>query len=430
MVALDHAPPRASRLRKTVSVNLAYLLAGEVATRCVTFVVYAKLARDFGPAAFGWVEITLAVTMFATLVGESGYRPLGVREVACDPRQTPALLRAILSVQVGLSLVVAALMGLVAYALPIDRRLAWLLAGYAISLPGLPWLMPWVFQGLNRMGLFAATQLTRQVVFGAVVLAAIRGADDYWMLPAAEILGVFVAALLACGAYRAIRRPDWTSAARGRLFAESLPIGASQLIWAVRMFFPVVLVGLLSGQTAAGLFGAAQRIMLVFQSLLAQYSNSVFPSLAQAAETQPAHFARLINRSLRIAAWPTLALALGATWLARPLVRIVFGTQFSSTESPLVLAILIWIIPVLAWRNHARDALYALGRPREEMWASLAGLLTLLALALPLTSRYGPCGAAASMLVAETLAAGVNWARLRRYAPQVEPFSPLGAGLR
>ena len=81
--------------RTALSRNLAYLLAGELLTRAITFVVYATLARQFGPATFGLVEITLAVTMFAMLIGELGYRPLGAREVARDPGQIPALLREI-----------------------------------------------------------------------------------------------------------------------------------------------------------------------------------------------------------------------------------------------------------------------------------------------------------------------------------------------
>ena len=167
-----------------------------------------------------------------------------------------------------------------AWLLPLDPRLMWLLIGYSLGLFGLPWMIPWVFQGLNRMELVAGTQVARQAVFAAIVLGAVRGPAQYWLLPFAELVGIAVGAACALIVYRRVRLPAWTVEPRASLWLESLPIGGSQVIWAVRMAVPVVLVGYLHG----GARGRAVRrraadhdgLSIAFGSVFQQsFSNAV-----------------------------------------------------------------------------------------------------------------------------------------------------------
>jgi PST family polysaccharide transporter len=400
--------------RRRLTINLGVLGTGEFVARALTFLAFAHLTRVLEPATFGLVEWTLAVTQLAMLAVDQGLGILGAREVARAPGRTSELIRRIASAQFTLAIGVVTALTVVAAMAPLDRSLRILVMGFSLSLLGVPFILNWVFQGLNAMLAIAVPQVLRQATFLLVTFLAVAGPDDIHRLPLAELTAVAVAALcygVLVGRRGLVLRLDLRSLDRD-LFRESLPIGAGHFIWALRMYLPAVLLLVLAGRESTALFGVSHRIVMVFQTFLNVYFTNLFPTFSRVAHDGP-QLGRLVNRSLFLTAATTATGAAAMTLAAPHVLGIIYGAAFVQPESVWTLTALIWIIPILAWRHHGTFALIALNRQRDDVQCAIVGLLLLVVLLVPASAWFGARGATGAILLSELATAGLTWARLR-----------------
>jgi O-antigen/teichoic acid export membrane protein len=427
------APPAGPR-QWLLARNLSILVAGDLLGRLLATVAFIHLARALQPAFFGAMELALAVVMVLTLVVDLGLKTLGAREVARAPEAFTGLASRIVPLQGVVAAGVYALLLLSLWLLRLDATMKWLLVGYGLTLFAYPLILNWVFQGRNEMVWVAVPQFLRQALFAVLALLLVQVPRHVLRLPAFELAGAGLAVAVNLAVYRDRSRKLHT--ARGNrqqpvtgaavsvsdLVHQTLPIAASNLIWAMRMYIPLIMLGLLAGNAAAGTFAAPHRAMMVLQAVVVLYLNNLFPTMSQVAkaqvsETGPATSAlsRLLRRSMLLVMPPAVALALATTLAAPALVALILGGSAAWQASIPVLSLLIWLIPVLVARGHGYFALIALDRQRQEMWCSVAGVLVLIGLFVVLAPRYGAVGTAWAMLVSELCATALTWLLLLGY---------------
>lgn len=403
--------------------NLAVLTGGEALSRAITAVAFIHLARVLRPETYGLVELTLAIIMMLTVLIDLGFASLGAREVARTPEQTESLVRRIVAIQGWLAVGILVALYIFISVANLEYTLKYLLLGYGVSLLAYPFFLNWVFQGRKQMLWVTLPKVLRQFAFAAVAILVVRRPEHVLLLPLAEIIASGAAGLLNVAIY--IRSGSrFTIAPRAaadrRLILESLPIGGSMLIWAIRMYLPAILLGILVSQTAVGFFGAPHRIVLVLHAALVVYFTNLFPTMSKAAHVAQQHLVTLIHQSLRLVIWPTIFVSVGVTFFAPVIIDTIFGAPYMRGESIIVLMVLIWAIPVLAWRGHSRNGLIAINRQREELICSLASVILLVVLLVTLPRAYGAVGAAWAMLISETIAAALSWWLLKRYLPELQ----------
>jgi len=434
--------------------NLATLGFGELACRVATLVAFVHLARTLTPAGYGLVELTLAVLMIVTLVVDQGLGTFGTREVARDSALAPGLTRRIILLQLTCAGVLLVATTLVSAFAAWSPTLKALFLGYALSLLAFPFQLQWLFQGLRQMSRAALPQVLRWVLFTALVFVLVRDGDDILMIPVSEIIAVTAGALLflfyfsrsngpwerrhlACtGAAgilpardagtnesaNATSRQDACGPSAGKmpalpevraLLKESLPIGGSNLIWATRLYLPTILLGILVTESAVGFFGTAHRVLMAVQTFVNVYFLNFLPLLTQKMHRSPEQVGEILRRSTILAGIACVLMAVVVTATARSVIGLIYGDVYAQSNSPLLLSLLIWVIPVFVLRNHARSALIAMGRQRLEMSCSLVGLIALVGGGSYLTMLYGATGAAWAMLGSEFLATALSWGAVK-----------------
>lgn len=403
-------------LLRVVRSRLLVLGLGEALSRVFAFIAMGYLYRVLGEQHYGRLESTLAVMMFGTLLVEMGLSVVGAREVARRPAEGASLVGRVVSWQLLLALATNALLATVVIGLGLDPVRRRLLLGFGLSLILLPFSLYWLFQGRSQMLRYAAPRALRYAVFLTAVLLLVKTPGDVGRLPWAEVLAVGGMGLGFLLLY-------WQGGERLRLWPrerldtklllEGLPVGGSNLIWALRMYLPFLLLDGLAGPAAVAVYGAAHRVLMVYQGGLDVYFTRLLPMLSETSARSRTALRRLLGNSLHLLFWPTVALALVVTWQARTIIGLIFGAP----DAGVLLAVLFWLAPVLALRRHGRLTLICLGRQRAELLCSIAGVLLLLALLAPLNALYGAVGAAWAMLASEALATLLTWlvlaARLR-----------------
>jgi len=306
-----------------------------------------------------------------TLVVDLGTGKIGTREVAANGGSSPpALVAEMISVQALLSIAVIVLLSFFDTCRPVEPAFKRLLFGFALSLLGHPFLLGWVFVGQSQMMPVATLQVVGRSVFLATTLVIVRSPSDLYRVPLAEIAAVTTTA----AGYMVLMRATGQSMTGTlrihpviRLFRQCLPIGGSQLVWAGRLYLPMMILSLYCDSTSIGCFGAALRIVVVAQTLLATYFTTLFPTLSEVSSDPNGVLRTYLSQSLRNVLWPLVMVAAATTVSSPIIIRLVFGFKFVRPEATTTLAVLIWVLPILAWRRHYAEALIALRRAGDEL---------------------------------------------------------------
>jgi O-antigen/teichoic acid export membrane protein len=409
-----------------LAVNYLLLAAGEFLTKLLAFTTFIYLARVLGPARYGSFEFTLAVMVFFTLAADWGLGAYGAREVARHRGRAALLLGDVGTLRLILALGSLAVLLAVAALLPQTLEVKLLLGLCGLSLLATPALLQWFFQGHDLMHWVTLASLTRQGVFTGLVLLLVRPNTPLFYLGAFEAASATAAAgvcllILRTRLRLALPRLSPEPARLLGRFRETLPIGLSELAWALLWYFATVLLGVRVGGESLGYFGASQRVVMAVHTFVWLYFFNLLPSLSRCVGLPKGHLLQLMRRSLVAAAWAGCFLALGVTLLARPFLTAVYGAEFAGAAP--FLGVLIWMIPVAVLSGHYRYCLIAHNLQRQEFYCNAAAAAVSLGVGFALFPLFGGVGAALAMLAGAVLNFLLAYRCVRRQVAPI-PFRP------
>ena len=281
--------------------NFGLLSVAELVSKLLGAVAFAVLARVLGPEQYGYLEFTLAVIFFFALFVDSGLSTYGAREIARDPTAVGRLASRIVATRLLLAAVCLAFLLLLAgmFQPPVQT----LLMFYGLTLFGIPFLLQWIFQGREMMHYVAIANVARWLTFTLAVLLLVNGPGRLLWVALAEALAVSVAGAFYLTAVsmrfdnpwrRFELRPAVSS------WVEALPIGGSELVWALKVYFATILLGLLYDGSAVAWFGGAHRIVLALHAFVWLYFFNLLPAIARCSKGPTATLRRLLSSSMRI----------------------------------------------------------------------------------------------------------------------------------
>jgi O-antigen/teichoic acid export membrane protein len=430
------APPPAQP--KRLAVNFAYLTAGEMAAKLLTFASFSFLARHFGPTNYGILEFTLAVMTFFTLPADLGLSWYGAREVARNPDRGPRLLHEITGLRFALSL--CSMAGLVIFILVINKSFEQkaLLGIYCVSLLATPFLLQWFFQAYDRMAWVAVASIVRQVGFAGLVFLCIRNGSSILWVGLAECVSVSCLALycVLVTRYRLGAPWPWPDLHVGRLMGhirQSLPIGLSELSWAFMWYFCTVLLGFFYPDKSLGWFGASHRAVMAMHTFVMLYFFNLLPSIARCVGRPNSQLLQLMDRSVRFVSWTGLYAAAVLSALAPWVLQLLYTRSFRAGAS--TFSILVWMLPIAMLSGHHRYILVAYNRQTRLLWCMVASAAAAVISGLILTPLYGGRGAAYALIIANALNLVLVYFSVRKLVvnvplwPQMRvPIAALGSG--
>jgi O-antigen/teichoic acid export membrane protein len=409
-------PPAAQGAgRSRLAVNYALLSAGEFIAKIFGLLAFAYLARVLGPQHYGYLEFTIALVFAFTLVVDCGLSAYTAREIAKDRSAASRFAVHLVAVRVLLAIgafLILALFAGVSSQPPAVKRLIIL---YALTLFGLPGLLQGVFQGLDRMHYVALASILRWTIFAGGVLLFVRGPEQ--LATVAVVEGAAVATLVVYYLWRVSRSVGslWQPIDRSfglSMLRQALPIGASEMVWAVRVYFATVMLGLLVGGSEVGWFASAQRIVVSLHTFVWLYFFNLLASLSRCTQGLPQDLQRLMARSMQVAGWAAVFVGIVGAALARPLITFLYGEQYATAGA--IFQVLVWILPLTLLHGHYRYALIAYGQQRLEFVATAGAAALNIVLTLVLVPAYGPIGAAWALVASEVLIWGLAYYLTRR----------------
>jgi len=381
--------------------DFAILSGGQLLSKIAGFVAFAYLARVMGPKSYGSVEYGMGLAVFFSMVIDFGLGPVGVRELATEEEPVDELTANITVARLALVAICIPIMLLAAMlSHPSDeaRTLVWL---YALSLLACPWKLEWLFQARDMMNAAAAGQLIRMGLFAAGVLLIVKvGTPVYyagWLeVGAAALTSLYYLAMQHFFITR-VSLSKVSLQVLKRLVKEGIGVGGGQMVSAVNIYAPLLLVATLIGGDETGWFGAAHRVVASLSTFSMLYHFNIYPVIARRLAAGGDSVDEVIVASLRVVSWVSIGGALALTLLGTQLMVLAYGPKFAGAG--LSFKLLVWFLPLTLLSGHARWFMIAAKRQHFVFVAQVGGAVASVAAGIPLVKFLGPEGAAATMVV-------------------------------
>ena len=380
--------------------NFAALTLAEVACRATSVAVTLSLTRRLGPAGFGKIEFAFNVVFWLVLLVRDGLEVIAAREIARHPRLIRPLVNHILAVKGMLALVLFA--GLVAVGMltltgNAERAV---LAGYGLMLLTTAMGLDFVYRGLERMGLVAASLCIRTAIYAIGVAFWVTDPSRLVLVPACLVAGEAcgIALVWACYARRfGWPRPQLGGHSLSVFLKRGRPVYLIQVSQALIGSADLLVIGLTSKWADVGLYSAAHRMAMVVLTFGLIVQQVIFPALSRSWREAPESGRRALDASVRFLVMGLIPLAMGATILAGPLVRCL-GRSDDYAGAALLLALGIWRAPLLTVAYLYQTALIALNRESAGVRLLVAGAIASGPLVAALRWGFGLPGASIAVV--------------------------------
>ena len=413
--------------------NILKLSAGDLVAKALNFIAFVYLARTLGVESYGVLELAIAIQVYLLLAGDAGLELWATREAArgADTRE---LINRVVSIRVLLATASFAALALALWLTPPSseypglRRLV-LLFGLTIfpQAVGLKWL----FIGRENMSRVAGGLVLAQIAFSVAVLLVVRSPESVVWVPVVRVAGDTAMAVYFWWLYIKTHGRIYPRFTLGgiRLMRPALTLGASGALALLSFNFDSIMLGMMKDAAAVGWYGAAYKPITVVLAMPVTYFVGLFPALSRTHHTDKEAFCRIVLGSLRLAALFAVPVGVCGTFLAEPIIRVLFGAAYAPSVG--AFRVLTWAAVLVILRGTFRQALNAAGRHDLDLrCATIATALNVL-LNVLLIPRYGIVGAAAATVASEIVWLGVALTYFHRHVLSVNLLPlllpPLGA---
>jgi O-antigen/teichoic acid export membrane protein len=159
----------------------------------------------------------------------------------------------------------------------------------------------------------------------------------------------------------------------------------------------VVVLSVVAGEAAVGLYTAAWKIIRLGSLAAYSYTTAVFPVLSRLYAASRPQFHKLSRDTVRYMIMLALPAIAAVTVLQNRVIDLLYTAEYR--EAGPVLSVLVWVMLLLFINPFLSYTLFARGRQRASMNVAAVSLVVNLLATLWLASRWGAVGAAYGTLI-------------------------------
>jgi O-antigen/teichoic acid export membrane protein len=413
------AGPRAGEgLTGKVVVSTTAQLAARVMHLVLNVVSTLAIVRYLAPSAYGGYVLVLTVTGMIGLVSDFGLPKIAVREISGSGADEGEIVGTIIGLRMALAVAGIAMTQVVLLLMGQPTRVL-VAAGVASALLLSEAVFAAVvvcFQVRLVQQLEALLRTGAEVLETAAILALIAAhAGLAWLFvpPAAgSALGALVAYVLARHRFGA--RPAFAGRHVRMLMREALPVAPALLIGVLYRKLDGLSLAALRPSRDVGLYGSVAQPVEYYFLTTALFINVVFPLLSRAyGREDRVRFRDLYRRGAEILVIATLVVPVALPFVAQPLIRQVYGGEYTGAAAALELLSVAMVLSVVAvWQAMV---LLVSGHQRVTLRYNVTALLVTLVLCVALVGRFGLVGAGVAAVGTAAFVVVVSTVAVRRY---------------
>ncbi len=383
--------------------NVIALYGVQACTYALPLLTFPYLAHVLGPSGWGIVVFAQAIGDVIACVVEYGFDISASRETSRhrdEPHHLSALISGVLGAKTILALLCVA--GAV-LSRPLTHHIA---PSLALFWSATIWgvcqgiNMLWFFQGLERMKLASALEITGKVLATLSIFILVHNPSDGWKVMAAQCVGCIVShGITVVLAYREVgfQWPTWSSV------YTALRMGTSMFLFrAVQSLSGSVnrlVLGTVAPIAVLGEYAGAERLTRVFQQGLWPVNQALYPKLTKQTQNDPRGALKVVRMSILFLGGLGLLFGVIIFFSAPLLVRLVLGHAFANSV-PALRVYSLWI-PLCALNTLAIFQLLLPNQlDRQFNFVNISAAIFGIVGAVFLAPRFGAAGIAWSAVIA------------------------------
>lgn len=385
-----------------IAENTAFLLVGKLASKLISLFSVILIARYLGEADYGKYSFVFAFVSFFSIISELGVYQIVLRDIPRSPERTGKLIGNAIIIKIILSV------------------LAYILAVFIINIMGYPQetiiavqiaAVSLLIDIFNIYGVvYEANLKMKYSVFfffvGHVLMLGLILLITYFdfglnLVILATMAGTAIQNFLTyiySTKYVKVKFKIDLSVCKN-LIKESLPLALSSVFTIIYYRIDMVMLSMMVGDAAVGVYSAAYRISETFLFLPGILMSSLFPLMSKFFENSNETLAFSYEKSAKYLFSLALPMAVGTTILSDEITMAIYGDGFKG--SIVALQILIWATAII-FINYATGSFYvSINKQRFVMFYTAMGAVVNILLNYVLIPKYSYIGASTATVLTE-----------------------------
>lgn len=371
----------ASRVLK----NTTVLSLGSLVSLITGTIFISLLSRHIGPAGYGQYAFARSTVALLMIPVNFGFRGLTIRNVAQERDQSSRYLSNILFLKILIAIIVFTAYALISllFNAEFDIIQLILLVGAAAILESLINTIGTIFLAFERMEYDTATQVFRSIIALALTATAIAMGFDLLQIVALLVLAMTLRGALSY--YLLSRKILPVNLNIDLPFSKSIIIASVPfaLLASVNILASnvgIVMLRSLAGDTPAGWYAAAIRVIAILEIIPAMFLTSIYPVMARFSATSKDRLESSYKRSYELGLLIGLPMGTGLFLVADQIINLIFGPGFEAAS----IALKILAVPITySFCNSINGAtMNALGQ--EKLFAAVSSVAVLVVIVLNL----------------------------------------------
>lgn len=401
-----------------IAKNTVVLLLSDIVSKVLGFFYVMYTARYLGAEGFGILSFAIAFTGIFGVFSDFGLSTLTVREVARDKSLAGKYLGNIVVMKIFLVIIISGLITLTINLLgyPEQTIKVVYLVALSIIFNTFSRMFYSIFQAYEKMEYQSLGQILSSALMlsGALLVInqgfSVVGFASIYFLVSAIVLGYsFVISIWK------FTKPkiefDWSFWKQS--IKEAWPMGGMAVCIMIYFRIDTVILSLMIGDTAIGLYSAAYRLSEISTIIPAMFMSSVFPVMSRYHEDSRSSFVGIYEKSVKYLLYLALPMALIVTLLARPIVNLIYGSEFSG--SVFALQILIWAAAIMYVTMVQGTTIVTANKQMFSFKVTIVAAILNIILNLIVIPKYSYIGASAATVATEAFGLFVGIFFLNRW---------------
>jgi len=392
-------------IRQKIAYNITFSSAARIVDTFLALVITALLTRYLGKAGFGDYIIVFTFLNILTVLADFGIYSITIRNISqADEKESEIISNAFtlrMASTAAVFLIGIAAVFFLPYSLDIKKGIVVASLGFW-SLFSAQVLMG-LFQKKLRIDRAALAEMAGRIVQLGLVIFFIK--ENFGFLSILVALSISGAANFAINVWFARKftalRLAYNFDVWKKMIIDGWPLAVSAILVMFYFRFNIIILSLLKGEEAVGVFGVGYKILENLIFFPAMFVGLVMPMMSKAAKTSVAELKEIMQKAFNAIMILLVPLVLITVILSDKIVYTIAGKNFE--ESFGVLNILIFAVAFIFFGTLWSNAIIALNKQKKLMQIYFFGAAISLASNYILIPSYSYLGAAWSTFITEFL---------------------------
>lgn len=394
-----------STVRQKIAYNVTFSSVVRIIDTFLALIITALLTRYLGPQGFGDYVIVFTFGYILTVLADLGLYSITVREISRNEAEENKIINNAFTLRMASTAIIFFVGVAAMYFLPYQNhvKVGMILASVGFWSLFSAQILTSVFQKNLRIDKAALAEMAGRIFQLILVLVFIRENLGFLSIIIAFSLSSAVNFFVSCrfaGKFSKLGIAADFSVWK-KMIREGWPLAFSAILVMLYFRLNIVILSLMKGGEAVGIFGAGYKILENLIFFPAMFVGLVMPMMSRAAKEDIKRFKEILHKSFNALVIILVPLTMMTVILSDNIIYAIAGEKFS--ESAKVLNILIFATALIFLGTLWSNAIIALNRQRELVKIYSLGAILNFAANLILIPPLSYIGAAWATLATEFL---------------------------